>query len=83
MSEEVKKCRKCQEEKPLAEFYVRDGRRENTCRACKSAKSAEYYRLNKDRINARRRAKYASTPRIRAYYHERYIQSKIAKLRAL
>lgn len=66
-----KRCRRCNQTKPLtAEFWQprkegKDGFR-NTCRSCRSEQHREtnrrYYRRNAERLNAEKRADYATNP---------------------
>lgn len=60
-----KACTKCGETKPLEEFYRNsrsaDGRHPQ-CKACRSAALVEYRKRERDAVNARKRAVYASSP---------------------
>ena len=51
----MKKCRKCEIEKPLSEFYKkntsRDGRR-SQCKSCESLSKKQYHAKNREKINA-------------------------------
>jgi hypothetical protein len=54
----MKTCKKCNEEKPLDEFYnqkgTKDGKRPR-CKVCTDAYTAEYNKKNRERINERYR----------------------------
>lgn len=53
----TKRCTKCEEVKPLEEFYKRkNGIFRSPCKRCKS----QYYYKNKEKINARQRDRYAN-----------------------
>ena len=80
---DMRLCRKCGELKPQGEFYVCHGYRENTCKACRKKESAEYFRANRDRINARRRENYANCESVRRRYREYGIRRKIEAVRSL
>ena len=58
----MKTCIKCDETKPLTEFYkdsnVPDGYRSD-CKTCKKAYQSEYYIKNSDEICKRNRGYYA------------------------
>ena len=47
MEEELFKCKKCNEEKPISAFYVYKERRNPTCKICKSIESKERLILKK------------------------------------
>lgn len=57
--EEITRCFRCGEWKPLSEFYAdktkASGRR-SICKACDRAKSREYYARNAERVGKRIRA---------------------------
>ena len=68
----MKVCKKCQEEKPLTEFYAAksavDGR-QTYCKACSRVKSMEWRAANIERARGREAAwRAANTEKVRAYY---------------
>lgn len=72
MSNELKRCSKCGEEKPLSAFgkdkHKKDGHR-GSCKSCRATRVAEsakrYYRKHADRINAEKRQRLIDNPEYR------------------
>lgn len=68
----MKVCKKCQEEKPLTEFYAAksaaDGR-QTYCKACSRVKSMEWRAANIERARGKEAAwRAANTEKVRAYH---------------
>ena len=68
----MKVCKKCQEEKPLTEFYAAksaaDGR-QTYCKACSRVKSMEWRAANIERARGREAAwRAANTEKVSAYH---------------
>ncbi len=80
---DMRLCRKCGEVKPPDAFYVCHGYRENTCKDCRKAASSEYFRENRERINAQRRENYANCESIRNRYRGYYRKRKLEAVRSL
>jgi len=65
-SQDIKRCTKCGETKPLEEFHrQKDGPdgRESICKVCKRDRQNEHYRKNKDAILAKRRIRRSAAGR--------------------
>lgn len=68
----MKVCKKCQEEKPLTEFYASKSAAEGKqtyCKACSRVKSMEWRAANIERARGREAAwRAANTEKVRAYH---------------
>jgi hypothetical protein len=68
---ETKTCTKCEETKPVTEFYVLRPRKYGgysyrpSCKQCDSKGAMAWTDKNRDKINARRRERYHNSERVR------------------
>lgn len=77
--EELKRCKRCNADKPLTDFYKREnGKLHNTCRFCKcKANRARYHGETRDKILAQNRA-YGKQPHVRERRRDQFFQRKYA-----
>lgn len=72
---ETKVCNKCQEAKPLTDFYFKrrlvKPKRQYICKACARVWYWEYYRRNRERILKRNKDRQRGNPKCLKYYKAR------------
>lgn len=80
MTEQMKRCSKCGELKPLSEFYRRESSKDgyrSECKSCNTAQNKKYYRDHQETEKTRRREYYKKNqPKILAKDKTRYNQRK-------
>lgn len=81
---ETKKCSKCDAEKPLDAYRVREsGKLRNECTDCLVAHSRSYRAANKDSLAAKKRARYTADPQHYLEANRRWRQANPDRYREL
>ncbi|MBR8638598.1 HNH endonuclease [Streptomyces tuirus] len=80
---DVKKCSKCDAEKPVQEYYLSKGRAQQPCKPCRRAISLEYYRRNASDpdFRARRSAQGARADKKWRQKNSEYVSARLAAYR--
>lgn len=67
----TRKCRNCAATKPLTDFVLKAGKRENRCKVCKNARSRELYKNRVEASSPERKAQIRKNVKVWRHNHKK------------